>query len=353
MSTANTPAQTTVQHFIEQRLDAIDQALLGMLPRHERLAVVAQLETRLRDQAAMNPAIAAGLGELRRGPGLPDSALSSLSAATPAFLPHPQPFATSAGGWIPATPKRRSWIAVSAGILGIVALVLMFATPITFFIVEMFAEVLGEFGAYALLGTHTFMVGIGGMAAIGLGICALLILRRKREQLAGHGWAIAGLCTGSLPMLTGCAALLFTALQLGALQFFSISEAPSASTADSPKASESKDAIGPVALSVAPMCPTPMGMSFAPVATAPNSPPDFSQSPIYSAGHDLPDFANPVRAEGDSGLVPTPPAPRNLPAPQPAQQAEPLKRTEPQPATHSEPVPEPVPMPESAPAISR
>ena len=60
MSIANTP-QTGMQQLIEQRLDAIDRALVGMLPRQERLAAVAQLEVRMLEFAAANPTLVASL----------------------------------------------------------------------------------------------------------------------------------------------------------------------------------------------------------------------------------------------------------------------------------------------------
>lgn len=142
MSTANATAHTAVQQLIEQRLDSIDQALLGLLPRHDRLAAVAQVETWIHEFVAANAALAANLPAPAKGLILSDSALFSPSRQTPACEPQPQFFGMAAGGWIPAMQKRRSRLAISAGVLGILALALLLATPVTYFTVGLLSEVL-------------------------------------------------------------------------------------------------------------------------------------------------------------------------------------------------------------------
>src|SRR5258708_22329645 len=84
MSTANTPPssslpQLPLPQLIEQRLDAIDQALLGLLPRADRRAAVTHVETQIRDAVAACPAIAANLPTPAQGLNPPHSASSPLA----------------------------------------------------------------------------------------------------------------------------------------------------------------------------------------------------------------------------------------------------------------------------------
>ena len=76
------------------------------------------------------------------------------------------------------------------------------------------SDLVGEVAAIAMMAAHALAVATGGLAAIGLGITALVSLRRHKEQLVGHGWAIAGLCAGPLPRFVGCSAVLVGGLQL-------------------------------------------------------------------------------------------------------------------------------------------
>jgi hypothetical protein len=145
--------------------------LLGLLPRSERLEFVASLQARLESQPAESITVAEDV---------------SAVAAEPRA----------------STRRRRSAMALTAGVLGIVALVLLFALPLTYLIVVATGEALGEMVAYALLAANVLIVALGGGAAVVLGIVALARLGRRRGQL-GHGWAITGLCTGPLPALVG------------------------------------------------------------------------------------------------------------------------------------------------------
>src|SRR5262249_43993339 len=99
--------------------------------------------------------------------------------------------------------RRRSGMALTAGILGIVALVLLFATPVSYLIAGFLGDVIGEMGAIALVGVHLGIVTIGGLAAVALGTAALVKLKRRRSEIGGHAWAITGLCTGPWPLLGG------------------------------------------------------------------------------------------------------------------------------------------------------
>ncbi len=199
MSTENTTTHTTVQQLVDQRLDAIDRALLGLLSRQDRLAAVAQIEARIREVISANAVNAADLT---------------------APIQHPN----VSEGWISSTKKRLSRLALSASVAGILALVLLLAAPVTYFAVEMFADFVGEVFAIGLLVAQAVAVAVGGAAAVALGLGALVSLHRHREKLAGRGWAIAGLCTGSPAMLLGGMALLIAGLQFGFGQFISVSD---------------------------------------------------------------------------------------------------------------------------------
>jgi len=273
MPIANTMSHAAVQQLIEQRLDVIDRALLGLLPRQDRLAAIAHIETRLHEVAAASPALAASQPAPPQGPALTDAAYSNMAMETLAFLPNPHFTGSGPGGMVPATPKKWSRLALSAGVLGILSLVLLLAVPVTYFTLEMLSEVLGEVVAIVLMGTHAVTVAIGGIAAVALGIAALVSLNRRREQLVGHGWAIAGLCTGPLPMLMGGAAVLVLGLQVGVAQFTSGSnvsvagDGDSATESASPEETRPKARLAPAVASDYPECrpmpcrPMPVGHS--------------------------------------------------------------------------------------------
>ena len=188
MATASHP------DLLDQRLDALDRVLLGLLPRTERLALVAQVETRISELADAIPAVEPGA----------DVAGES---CTPDLV---------ARSGAPRGARRRSRIALSSGILGIVALVMLFLMPITYVIVSMIGESLGEFVAYALLIMHVLTVAVGGLAALAMGIMGLVRLARRKGRVVGYGWAITGLCTSPLPTLVGgLLAITFLGLSFG------------------------------------------------------------------------------------------------------------------------------------------
>jgi hypothetical protein len=318
-----------VQQLIENRLDAIDQALLGLLPRQERLAAVGQVEARIRELAA---ASAANLTESAQSLALSNSALSIPASGAPSLLPQPQFFAAATGGWFSGPKKKRSRLAVTAGVLGILALALMFATPVTYLFIMAVGEVLGEFVAYAILGAHVFAITIGGLAAVGLGLAALVSLKRRKEQLAGHAWAITGLCTGPLPLLVGCVTVLYVGIELGAVEYFTSGQSV-AGDAVSPTASDPQDGNGPVAMSVP---PSPQ---------YPNSP-----SPIQSVGHVVPTSAYPTLDMANGQFIPEDARPSTSTRLEHAP-GEPRHQPEPPSGPRPEAPAEPVDMPESAPSI--
>lgn len=176
---------------IDQRLDALDRALLGLLPRGERLALVADVEARAREAFEANPAAMAELAEPLEGT-----------------------LASDARAVRRSRPGRRSRLALTAGVVGIVALSLLLFLPITYTVLTMIAEGIGDSTAIVLLVGNIVLVALGGTAAVLLGLTALVRLNRRRSTQGGHGWAITGLCTGPMPMLAGGLAMLMFGLPL-------------------------------------------------------------------------------------------------------------------------------------------
>jgi len=208
MSTANTTATTTTQQLIDQRLDAIDRALLGLLPRNERLGLVAQIEAQVRDAAAANP------GFENQLPSAADDENNLDGPHSGSGTGHgPHLFAAHRGGAAQAG-KKRSQLAITAGVLGIVAIGLLFLTPITYAIVGTIGDAVNEIALYAILGGHVGAVALAGVAAVALGIVALIRFRKLGDGFTGHAWAITGLCTGALPMFIGGLIALVAGLQL-------------------------------------------------------------------------------------------------------------------------------------------
>lgn len=169
------------QALIDRRLDELDRALLGILPRAERLALVATVEARVQ---VLGDAVSIP----REMPAeVPAAALSPVAARS---------------------RSRRSRLAFSAGVLGIVAASCLVASPLLLIALSIFGELLGETFSIALFGVLTALVTLGG----GLAVCgsgaSLLRLARRGQSATGTGWAITGLCTGALPMLIGLVGLL-------------------------------------------------------------------------------------------------------------------------------------------------
>ena len=172
---------TVAGDVINQRLDALDRVLLGLLPRNERLAMVADVEAKVRIAHEANP-------------------VSLELAAMPMDA---LPLSEAAAGQRPRIARRRSALALTSGVLGIVALALLFALPITYLVVSTTSEAIGEVTTYILLSGNIVMVALGGAAAVIMGIVALVRLNRQQGTQRGHGWAILALCAGPLPMFVG------------------------------------------------------------------------------------------------------------------------------------------------------
>jgi hypothetical protein len=206
MTTTDSKPSVAAQPSLEQRLDAVDRALLGILPRSERLALVSQVETRVRE--------------------LIDGSTSAESIAASAMEPEVISDTVSRRA-VAALPKRRSRLALSSGILGIVALVMLFAMPITYFFVAFIGEDFGEFISIGLLSIHVLTVAIGGLVALIMGIAGLISLSRRKGRLVGHGWAITGLCTAPLPTFVGGLLVLVTGFSLIAVRAVNVQSGPS------------------------------------------------------------------------------------------------------------------------------
>jgi hypothetical protein len=179
------------QLVLDRKLDEIDRALLGLLPRSERLAIVADVEARL--QALGDGAFAA----------------SAVAADSPIDAP-----IVSASALGTRTVRRRSRLAFSSGVLGIVAAGCLLASPIVLITLSAFGEMLGETFSVLLFGLVAMFITLGGCLAVGLGAVGLLRLARRGQSATGTGWAITGLCTGSLPMLLGVCGVLSIAASM-------------------------------------------------------------------------------------------------------------------------------------------
>ena len=165
------------QALVDRRLDEIDRALLGLLPRAERLEIVASVVARVQ-------ALGADVSLTRE-------------TATEAITTAPTATGTRTRG-------HRSRLAFSSGVLGIVAVSCLLASPLLLIGLSVFGELLGETFSIMLFGLLTALVALGGGLAVCGGGVSLFRLARRGQSATGTGWAITGLCTGALPLLIGC-----------------------------------------------------------------------------------------------------------------------------------------------------
>src|SRR5690242_17941211 len=105
------------EELLDQRMDTIDRALMGLMPRRDRLRVLAEVETMVRD-GSFRDAVLADENSAHRGP----------EGTT---------VVASRNG------RRRSRLALTSGVMGIIALVLLFMMPITYLVISMLGEVIG------------------------------------------------------------------------------------------------------------------------------------------------------------------------------------------------------------------
>ena len=209
---------TVVADVINQRLDALDRVLLGLLPRNERLAIVADVEAKVRMAYETNPVS-------------PELAAMPVDAL---------PLSEAAAGQRLRIARRRSALALTSGVIGIVALALLFALPITYLVVATNLEGIGEITSYILLSGNIVTVALGGAAAVIMGFVALVRLHRQQEAQRGHGWAILALCAGSLPMFVGVLGTITIVLPMMTELASEHAQASSPSYVMLPKQSESR-----------------------------------------------------------------------------------------------------------------
>lgn len=220
MATEKCAEGGVVHASVDARLDAIDRLLLGFIPRHERMAIVRDLELRLHSVLAHSPhetaACATGGAAL-----LADSALGVNSSACAGVTLGWESAVSSANRRPLAPVARRSILAVAAAILGIVACVLLMGMPIAYFAMNIVGELLDETGMLLTLSTYMLAMLLGGGGAIFLGTAALWKLRHQSPAVRGRGWAIAGLCAGPLPFAVASLLVLCWGLpMLGEMGFF-------------------------------------------------------------------------------------------------------------------------------------
>lgn len=183
--------------LLDRRLDALDRALMGLVPRSERIELVAGVEKRFREKQESDPAT------------LETLATSQVEETTESMAAPGGAAREMAGG-----KRRRSRLALTSGILGIVAVSLMLMLPITYVVIATMAEMMGEVLAIALILLNVFSVAGTGALAGFLALAAIVSISRSKKKKRGMGWAITGLCTSPLPVLVGLLAIVFFVLPI-------------------------------------------------------------------------------------------------------------------------------------------
>ena len=197
--------------LLDQRLDALDRALLGLVSRSERMELVAGVEKRFREKLESEPALLESLVT-----GQAEAPLETLSAPA------------SAAREVAGGKRRRSRLALTSGILGIVAVCLLLAFPITYMVIATIAEMIGEVPAIALIVLNVVAVAGSGALAAFLSLVAIVRLSRSKKK-RGLGWAITGLCTSPLPALCGLLGLVCFVMPM-AMEYASQASSSSAPT---------------------------------------------------------------------------------------------------------------------------
>lgn len=291
--------------WIDQRLDQIEGALLGVLPRQERLSLLAGIESRLVKLAAENPELEKSVTQKLEAPELASS----------------QAVVNSAGTSAKPTAARRSRMAFTSGILGIVVLVLMFFSPIIYTLAAFASELsgsMGEVGAIILLVGLVLLLAFGGLAAVMMGIVSLVKISRSQKKLVGTGWAITGLCTGPMPMFAGAFGMLIflplVAEVSGDFWGMSVSHesSPTAVVSTvgdcSTGACASPVAVSPSTLALPPALPSASSAAYPPACLPPSSTPAPTAVFIAPATADGPVPLLTVPVGSESKVVPGEPA---------------------------------------------
>lgn len=292
MSESSEPNSSVSSEAIHRRLDGIDQMLIGLIPRPERLAIVADLEKRIREIAASDP----------------DYRIEA-QTALPSVKPVEANGAQTLDGAANKTqPRRRSKLALTSGISGIVSLVMLFLTPIVIGVISLYGDSLestwGETAAAIVMVGQVLTVALGGFLAVAMGIAGAVVVSQHRSRLVGTGWAATGLCTGIMPMLLGGLLCLVVGIP-SAMVLTGMANVHQATTSTDLALAPSKDSPTYGPSSLAPSAPTPLLAPPLP-ATYPGVPtPIYGQPPSYASP--------PMYAPTPAPLVAPPPLP-NLPS---------------------------------------
>jgi hypothetical protein len=197
MATEGTAAETGTQKLLDERLDLLDRALIGLLPRSRRLELVGLVESQVRELLATGGSTA--VEEALRAAPADGSRLET----------------SGAFGTLPESRlQRRSRMAFSAGIIGLVSIGLLVCLPIAYLGLTIVADAAGEWISSAIMVVMLAAAASTGTLAVTFGIAGLLKTVRRQSKLTGAGWAVTGLCTGPLPALVGGIPLLLIGLSL-------------------------------------------------------------------------------------------------------------------------------------------
>jgi hypothetical protein len=180
----------SLQKLIDARLDTIDRMLLGRVNRHDRLAIVREVESQIHDLLQ------------DRDPGSLDreDVLAVLARLDPpeAYLPD-EPDETSTAAWTSSAPRvpsrdqgRRSRAGRVSGIVGLVSMGMILVSVAMFFLAELAeSEIILFVVTFGTLGL-TFVLGV-----VATTLAAYVKLR--------GAWAVVGLVTGILSTIIALA----------------------------------------------------------------------------------------------------------------------------------------------------
>lgn len=180
--------------WLDERLEQMDQLLFGLLPRAERLSMVAGLESRLQTLLAADLNLEQAAAKRLERPDLPTGNVANSRQQLPIAKI--------------VSPKKRSRIALTAGILGLVALLMLLLCPVVYGLLVPLASMVSEEFAMLLLIAALGILVFTALGSTILGFVGLVRLLINSEKSQGYGWAITGLCSGPLPLLAGSYVLL-------------------------------------------------------------------------------------------------------------------------------------------------
>jgi hypothetical protein len=189
----------SLQTLIDTRLDTIDRMLLGRVGRQDRLAIVREVESQIFELLQERDG-----RELGR-----DDVLAVLARLDPpeAYLPDETdgepPVVRRSAPPRAAAPLRKgdSRLARASSVLGLSALALVLISPLLWVVLG-----LTESEALLILGS---LATIGSMFAVSLLGLVLGVVSRL-----GSVWAVVGVVTSVLALVTSTVAGLFLALEL-------------------------------------------------------------------------------------------------------------------------------------------